>query len=497
MAGTVLLAFATWSWTTVSRINVRRIDDEVARLAGPILGRPGARRDWARVEESLGLIGGEMSESRPVLLALDREGNPIHQSSTWPAGLTPDRLPAAELIEGPPPLGMGGPPFGEEPHALPEGERLGGNRRGPDGGPARQVRGFRGGGGPFSPPPPPPLGTFFTWLEQGQNWRVGVFAVPGTTVAVGINMASYRDRQLQIRNALVAAAALGLILIAGGGYVIAQRALRPVRLLGATAERVTAEGLQERIPDYDEDGEFKHVIDLFNGMLDRLQRSFEQATRFSADAAHELKTPLAVLQGILEQGVQEAEPGSREQRRCEQLLEEVQRLKAITQKLLLLSMADAGQLRLALQDVNLSRIVEDVCDDAEILGPNLSIGRAISSDIIVQGDKDLLRQVVQNLATNAIRYNDTGGRVLFELRCKPDGVVLRVSNTGPGIPESDRERVFDRFYRVDKARERDKGGAGLGLSLARELARAHHGELSLVEGPAGMTCFMLELPSSA
>jgi signal transduction histidine kinase len=498
ISGSVVVGSVLWVYGSIQENSRRRVDDQIARFANPLFGRPG-QIDWIRAEADLAQTTGLEAEAWPVLLVQDFEGNPLHQSAPWPAGLTPE-IVRSHRIE-PPQRGPGEGPPPERP--LPP------RRPGPPEGRPRDGQGPRfgpNGRPPFDdrrgPPPmddrrgPPPIGppSFFTWQADGVEWRIGVFATPRHTLALGLNYDFYNARMSQVRAALIAALALGLACIAAGGYFVASRALRPVRLLGDTAQRVTARGLHERIPTGVEDVEFQQVIEIFNGMLERLERSFYQATRFSADASHELKTPLTILQGMLEEGVQQAPAGSREQERYGELLEEVQRLKAITQKLLLLSRADAGQLQIDRQPVDLSVIVEDVCDDIAALAPGLRVKSEIPPSVLVSGDPILLRQVVQNLTNNAMQYNAPPGRVWVLLRPRAGMAHLTVINSSIDLTPDQRARLFERFYRVDAARSREQGGSGLGLSLAREIALAHGGTLELIRSEPGTTAFALSLP---
>jgi len=314
---------------------------------------------------------------------------------------------------------------------------------------------------------------------------------------MGMRLDVFAAEMGQMRNALLIALPLALLLIGAGGWVLAQRALRPVRKLAFTAEGITAKGLDQRIAIEDDDAEFVRLITIFNRMLDRLEQSFGQAVRFSADAAHELKTPLTILQGELEQALQDAAPGSREQQAYNELLEEVQRLKEIVRKLLLLSRADAGQLTLNLEPVNLSEAVAAVGEDTEVMAPGVTVRRDLAPDLWVNADPDLLGQALRNLASNAIKYNREGGWIEFRLHRAGQTVRLTVTNTGDGIPPADRDRVFERFYRADPAHGRQTDGVGLGLSLAREIARAHQGDLVLEDGAEGTTAFTMVLPATA
>jgi len=226
---------------------------------------------------------------------------------------------------------------------------------------------------------------------------------PYVTLILAADMGEFNDRMAALRNTYLAALLLVLVLVAGGAWVVARRALRPVTALTQTAERITAHGLDQRIPAMTHEQEFNRLITVFNEMMARLEKSFQQATRFSADASHELKTPLARLQVELEQAMENAPAASPQQEIFGSLLDEVCRLKAIVQKLLLLSLADAGQLKLELKPVNLTRLLENVIEDCHAQAPHLTVEKTLAPDIQVNADPDLLEQAMQNLANNAAR----------------------------------------------------------------------------------------------
>ncbi|MBU0609024.1 MAG: two-component sensor histidine kinase, partial [Armatimonadetes bacterium] len=262
--------------------------------------------------------------------------------------------------------------------------------------------------------------------------------------------------------------------------------------LADTAEAITAVSLDRRLAATGVETELLRLVTVFNEMLDRLERSFRQAVRFSADAAHELQTPLTILQGELEQALQTGTEADQEL--LARLLEEAQRLKAIVRKLLLLSRVDSGAMQPALHPVNLSQAAEGLREDAETLAPGLAVTASLAPDVWVMADADLLQQVLANLISNAIKYNRPDGSI--DLRLAVDGPQARLSvrNTGPAIPPEDRELVFDRFYRADPARSRGVDGLGLGLSLAREIARLHGGDIIIASSDAKATLFVLTLP---
>ncbi len=513
LSGIVLLAFGSWSWYLIRRMSVERIDDQIRGIGQLHLSMHRPPEHWAIVGDSLGTIrfGAEQDSEPFILLVKNRRDETIFVSPHWPQDLPTSGYP----------LPIGGPPANRPPH--PEGMALDGTPRDPRMGPPPPGRGpgpppgagdrppqapnedgpgvpggrggrFRRGEG--APPPLPlPVGPIGIENRQagGKTWRVGIMSNPEVTMVLGIDLQRHGGEMARVRTAFLMALPTALLLIAIGGWILAQRALRPVATLTRTAEGITARGLNQRIPPSVEDAEFVRLIGVFNEMLDRLEKSFTQAVRFSADAAHELKTPLTILQGELEQALQTAPDGSPEQQTLNKLLEEVQRLKSIIRKLLLLSLADSGQLKLTLEPLDLSAALESVYEDTQILAPALTVERDIDPGVWVQADRDLLRQVVQNLTGNAVKYTQRNGKILFRLRPNGQAIHLTIANTGKSIPPSERGRIFDRFYRADPSRNRKIEGVGLGLSLAREIARAHQGDLVLDDTQEGIVSFTLIL----
>ena len=548
VSGVVLIFLGGLTFAVLQRAGLKRIDNQILDLAYRHLTGPPERRTWKEISESLDFfLGGE--EANDFILLL-RDGDEIHTSPNWPASLSLDTLPEARYQD---PVPQEAEPEAEPstqaaqdtllapPRQMPQRDQAfpppfpGGGYPAPGAPPPRPLDGARGPvreglrppPGPFgrglppgnqayppsptselplpdpllegqqpAPPPPVRLRTpdFLTWEENGEVWRVGVSGTPRITLVLGFNYRRLHAEMAQVRRALVAVLPLALLLIAAGAWWLSQGALRPIRRLTGTIERVTAKGLGQRIAAQEEYLEFRPLISTFNDMMDRLEQSFRQAVRFSADASHELKTPLTILQGQLEQAVQQAPPGSPEQRRYSSLAKEVQRLKSIVSKLLILSRVDAGELKLALQPLHFSQVLEAVSEDIEILAPQLSVDSQLDPGLWVMADADLLRQVVQNLTSNAIKYNHLGGCIRIRLSGNAQAVRLTVTNSGKEISPEERERVFERFYRGEfKGKSRIRG-VGLGLSLSREIIRAHHGDLRLEKTPPGSTAFSIILP---
>jgi two-component system, OmpR family, heavy metal sensor histidine kinase CusS len=329
------------------------------------------------------------------------------------------------------------------------------------------------------------------------SWRIGVVSSSQTQAAIAVSLQAIDQEMALIRNIFLIAIPGTLLLVAGGAWCLSGSALRPIRKLTIAIQKVTITGFDQQVPIGTTDVEFVELIQVFNQMLERLERSFRQASRFSGDAAHELKTPLAILQGELERMMQQVEPGSDLQQSLSELLDEVHRLSGIIRKLLLLSLADAGQMSLHNVEVNLSEMLVVLVEDIELLAPHLKVQIDIQDELWVWGDHDLLTQVLQNLISNAIKYNLPQGWIQVEGQFGETEIRITITNSSNHIPASDRDLIFDRFYRGDSAHTRKVEGVGLGLSLSREIARAHQGDLILESTPFGQTAFTLTLPSLA
>jgi two-component system heavy metal sensor histidine kinase CusS len=344
--------------------------------------------------------------------------------------------------------------------------------------------------------------TFVTEQTAKAAWRIGATKFPNAQVGIAVNLQAVDREMATIRNIFLVLIPGSLLLVAVGAWLVSGGALRPIRQLTGVIQQVTVKGLDQRIPVGTTDVEFVELIQVFNLMLERLERSFTQASRFSGDAAHELKTPLTILQGELERTLQEVESGSKVQQRLSNLLDEVRRLSGIMRKLLLLSLADAGKMSLYLVEVDMSELLMEMLEDLEMLAPHLTVETEFTDGLRLQGDRDLLIQVLQNLFSNAIKYNLPNGWIKIRTHQTQTTLHVTIANASKDIPVSDRdaygarerERIFDRFYRGDPARTRKVEGIGLGLSLAREIARAHHGNLTLDSTAFGQTAFTLTLP---
>ena len=473
LSGLLLSGFGLFALSALNRVGLERVDRELRALADATIRKSQPPGHWARFDGSLHTIYGENASKQFVVRTTLPDGQLLYETAPWPAALSREAIPL--------PPGAGSGQRGVEPEA--------GEDRPPPRPPDEE---------PQRRPPPQALQVrgpaYATVLCASGEWRIMTMANKEVTLSLAMNLSGLRAETQRFLHALLVAVPLGLLLIVGGGWLIGQLALRPVERIAQTVESVTAARLDARIPEARADDEFKRLIALINGMLERLERSFRQATRFSADAAHELKTPLAILQAQVERSLQRAADDSPEQRDCAAQLEELQRLKSTLHKLLLLSQADAGHLPLSLARIDLAGMVRAAENDIALLAPGRKTRIETPGELFIQADESLLSQVIGNLVSNAVKFGDAGGVIEMALTEQTGLAVLTVSNTGIPIPKADHGKVFERFYRADASRSREIEGAGLGLSLAREMARAHGGDLTLVRSDAQRTTFALSLP---
>ncbi|MDO8542732.1 MAG: ATP-binding protein [Opitutaceae bacterium] len=328
-----------------------------------------------------------------------------------------------------------------------------------------------------------------------RRWRLAAFATEdGRTVVVGYDLAEMKEIFQDLL--LSYAVSLPFVLFAAtfGGLWVARHALRPLRQLADAAGSIGPAQLAVRVPEPPVNDEVQKLAHAFNGMLTRLEQAFTQTQRFAADASHELRTPLTIMRTDVDQLLRNPGDATAQEEKLVSLQVEISRLDRITEHLLLLARFDAGQVRPPHTSVDFTAVVREACDDAELIAATEDVTLACEArgTVRVTGDEILLRRVVLNLLDNAVRHNERGGRVECRLGYDTRSVALRVRNTGPGIPAAARASLFQRFFRADPARSR--GGHGLGLALAREIARSHRGELEHVDAEAGWTEFVLRLP---
>jgi len=303
-----------------------------------------------------------------------------------------------------------------------------------------------------------------------------------------------------IRNTFVWAIPAALLLAAVGGYLLARKSLAPVADMTGQARGMGASNLQSRLRVVNERDELGQLALTFNQLLERLEASFEQQRRFMADASHELRTPVAILRGEAEVALSQPERSSSEYRETLAILrDESQRLARIIEDLFTLARADAGQYPLTPREAYLDEIASEALQRARslALAKNIKLTSAIEPDLPIHADEALLGRMLLNLLDNATKYSPSGSNVHLACNRQDERYFVSVSDNGPGIPVELQPRIFERFFRADKARSRcegDTGGAGLGLSIARWIVESHHGRLELTRSGESGSTFTVSLP---
>jgi signal transduction histidine kinase len=281
-----------------------------------------------------------------------------------------------------------------------------------------------------------------------------------------------------------------------GVWWITRKSLKPLQDVADAAEKIHAKALSQRLPQPTAQDEIGRLVLVLNDTFDRLERSFAQATRFSSDASHELKTPLTIMRGEIESALRTGSYDPETQNLLDSLLGQSQRLSSITEKLLLLSRADARALTLEKAAVDFTAMCHDLVEDSEVLGMqrNISTKAELSPAVFVWADKSYVRQVLLNLLENAVKYNLESGIISVSLTSSGSLATFRIANTGQEIPQHRESRIFERFYRAEASRAGDVVGSGLGLSICREIALAHGGHIWLERPQSGWTAFVFTLP---
>jgi heavy metal sensor kinase len=282
-----------------------------------------------------------------------------------------------------------------------------------------------------------------------------------------------------------------------GGYFLAARVLAPVGAMADKAREITAETLAERLPVDNAEDEFGRLATVFNDTLSRLQNAFDRLRRFTADASHELRTPLTAMRSVGEVALRNTLDIDAYRDVIGSMLEEVDRLTRLVESLLTLTRADSGKMQLTLEILDLKALAGNVTDQLRVLADEKQQDLTLQAPIAIHAKADaaLLRQALMNLIHNAIKYTANGGAISVELKATNSGqAIIEVRDTGPGIPAAHRDRIFDRFYRLDASRSREEGGVGLGLAIARWAIEVNGGRIQLASDRGSGSVFQVFLP---
>jgi len=289
-----------------------------------------------------------------------------------------------------------------------------------------------------------------------------------------------------------------LLVSISGGWLLAGAALQPIRGITHRSEQINSENLHERIPERAVNDELGMLVRAMNRTLERLDASFREMRLFSMNVAHELRTPLTILRGEAELALGRAMTAEAQGQLATTFLEETIRMGRLVDDLLTLAKADAGQIVVERQEVALDQVIEDLREDAAMLGASkdLKVVLQRNEPFRVQADASRLRQLFRILLTNAIRYTQQGGMITLDSAAQGGEAVISVADTGLGIPPEALPHIFERFYRVEDARSREGGGSGLGLALAKWIVDSHGGSIRVESVPGKGSVFSVHLPGA-
>jgi len=304
----------------------------------------------------------------------------------------------------------------------------------------------------------------------------------------------------EFTSVLLLAFPLALVLAGFGGFALARKALAPIDVMAHKAERISAERLNERLPIENPEDELGQLARAFNATLSRLEAAFNQLRRFTADASHELRTPLTAIRSVGEVALQTPKTPFEYRDVIGSMLEETDRLTHLVDSLLTLSRADAGHIRIQRADTPLLGLAQEASSLVEVLAEEKRQRISVEGDptLIVSADRLILQQALVNLIDNAIKYSPTGAEIVIRVRAGNDSqLFVEVVDQGPGVMQEHQSQIFDRFYRVDTARSREWGGAGLGLAIARWAVEVHGGHITVHSVKGQGSTFRVTLPSAA
>jgi len=316
--------------------------------------------------------------------------------------------------------------------------------------------------------------------------------------AVAEPLSAIEDGLREVRRDLFAGVPLVLFLASVGGYFLARKSLAPIASMNSQTQQISAQNLSARLDVTESRDELGRLGTTINDLLARLENSFKEQQRFIADASHELRTPLAVLRGETEVALGKVRTVEEYQQSLSLIQDEAERLSRIVEDLFILAREPVDtRAVLHKERVSLNDAVKDCARAAQVLAIRKGVRLSLENDspsILVNGDEELIKRMILNLLDNAVKYTPAGGEVSLELSQENGNAEIVVRDTGIGIPDSAQPRVFDRFFRVDKARARTIGGAGLGLSIAQWIAEVHSGSIALTSTPNHGSTFTVVLP---
>ena len=332
-------------------------------------------------------------------------------------------------------------------------------------------------------------------LPGMQGMPPGGPSIESAAIAVGRSTTDIDESLAGLIRTLAIAGPLTLVLAGAGGIFLAQRALKPVDQITRTAHEIEESDLSRRIPVQSKD-ELGRLASTLNQMIERLEKAFKRQQRFTSDASHELRTPLAVIQAESTLALNKERTANEYKQSLEIVSNESMLMAKVVDQLLTLARADSGKEQLSFEELDLSELLTGVAAHAEILcrDKGIEFHPDGMETILGSGDRAKLQELFLNLLDNAIRYSPDGGKISLTLRREEEMAVISIVDTGIGISEEDIPHIFERFYRVDKARSRVENGAGLGLAICKYIAEIHGGRIEVISRLGEGSTFSVWLP---
>jgi heavy metal sensor kinase len=315
-------------------------------------------------------------------------------------------------------------------------------------------------------------------------------------IQLGTHLYFVRQNLSHFRNSILAVLPIILVLGTLGGWILARRSLSPIGYIASKAESISSQNLSERLTPRGTDDEMDDLIRTINEMISRLEGSFKRMAEFTADASHELKTPICAMRGEAELLLSKQRTTEEYEEGLAHFIERFDHLNRMINDLILLSRSDSSQVELNMVPLRLDLLIQDIGNLFQILAEQRNIVLRIDpcQETVVMGDKMRLQQLLTNLIDNAVKFTPEGGSICIRVEKDRDYVAVKVADTGIGIPKEEQENIFKRFYRVDKSRSKETGGVGLGLSIVEWIAHAHHGKIEVQSFLGEGSTFIVTLP---
>lgn len=352
--------------------------------------------------------------------------------------------------------------------------------------------------GPFWWPQPIPDGAAIqTFDTDGQRIRAHRADLPSGRIQIAVPLNMYDSALRRFTWTMLLGSPVALVLAAFGGYWMSRRALAPVDAIAARAREIGAGELSARLPSRNSGDELDRLSATLNEMLERIENGFRRITQFTADASHELRTPVAIIRTTAEIARSRTRSAEQHEASWTNVVAESERMSRLLDDLMTLARADSGIDSLEIGPVDLGSCVQDACEEIQVLAEKASLHLRIelAPDCSVRGDVEALRRLCLILLDNAVKYTPAPGTIQVALQRDPENVVLSVTDSGIGISAEDQVHIFDRFYRASSHRSRESGGTGLGLAIAKWIASRHGAAVEVSSAPGAGSTFRILFPA--